>query len=63
MSTGDESDQVIQRRANLDELQQLGVDPYPRRFDSEATIEAIVAAHGNKSGEELESAGITVRTA
>ena len=32
MST-EESDQVVQRRANLEALKQLGVDPYPKRFE------------------------------
>jgi lysyl-tRNA synthetase class 2 len=63
MSTGEESDQVAQRRANLDELKKLGVDPYPHRFDTQATIAALVAEHGAKSGEELEAARIEVRTA
>ena len=34
MST-EESDQVVQRRANLDALKQLGVDPYPKRFEAD----------------------------
>ena len=42
MSTGEESDQVAQRRANLDELKKLGVDPYPHRFDTQATIISVV---------------------
>jgi lysyl-tRNA synthetase, class II len=63
VSTGDESDQIIQRRANLEQLKKLGVDPYPRRFDSSASIEAIVDAHGAKPREELEAATIVVRTA
>ena len=55
MSTVQESDQVVQRRANLDELKKLGVDPYPHRFEVGATIEAIVAEHGARSAEELEA--------
>jgi lysyl-tRNA synthetase class 2 len=62
MST-DESDQVIQRRANLEELKQLGVDPYPRRFENAVSIGAIVAEHSAKSAEALENPRITVRTA
>ncbi|HKH70171.1 MAG TPA: lysine--tRNA ligase [Vicinamibacterales bacterium] len=62
MST-DESDQVIQRRANLQELTQLGVDPYPRRFENGVPVGAIVAEHGAKAAEELDSPRITVRTA
>ena len=60
MST-DESDQVIQRRANLEELKQLGVDPYPRRFEGGVQIGTFVAEHGAKTAQELESPRITVR--
>jgi lysyl-tRNA synthetase, class II len=58
-----ESDQVLQRRANLQALRDLGVDVYPRRFDAGASIEAIVAEHGAKPGDELEAAPVRVRTA
>ena len=54
MNTVQESDQVVQRRANLEELKKLGVDPYPHRFDVGATIEALVADHGSRTTEELE---------
>ena len=63
MNTVQESDQVVQRRANLDELKKLGVDPYPRRFEVDATIDAVVAQHGNSAAEELETAKPQVRTA
>ena len=33
MTTTEDSDQVLQRRANLEELRRLGVAPYPNRFD------------------------------
>jgi lysyl-tRNA synthetase, class II len=62
MSTA-ESDQVIQRRANLDALKRLGVDPYPRRYNSDASIDAIVAEHGGRSHDELEAMQIRTRTA
>jgi lysyl-tRNA synthetase class 2 len=62
MSTG-ESDQVIQRRANLDALQRLGVDPYPRRYNPDASIDAIVAEHGARTHDELEAAQVRTRTA
>ena len=63
MSTTHESDQIVQRRANLEELKKLGVDPYPRRFDPGISIEALVAAHGAKSGTELDAEQIRARTA
>jgi lysyl-tRNA synthetase, class II len=62
MST-EESDQVVQRRANLEELAKLGVDPYPRRFDGATQIGVLVADHGAKAGPELEATRITLRTA
>ena len=57
-----ESDQIRQRRANFEELVRLGVDPYPRAFHRTDTIHALVAAHGARTGEELEQAGIRTRT-
>ena len=61
MST--ESDQIVQRRENLEELKKLGIDPYPRKFDPATTIDALVAAHGQKTGEELEAAQLRTRVA
>ena len=58
-----ESDQVRQRRANLAELVQLGVDPYPHRFDASATVGEVVVAHQPRTGEELEAAQPRVRAA
>jgi lysyl-tRNA synthetase class 2 len=55
MSNPEESDQIVQRRANLEALRALGVDVYPRGFDQQATIEAVVAAYSPASGETLEA--------
>jgi lysyl-tRNA synthetase class 2 len=63
MTAEQDSDQVLQRRANLDALRALGVDVYPRRYDSQATIESIVAAYSPKTGDELEAEKPTTRTA
>jgi lysyl-tRNA synthetase class 2 len=63
MTTVQESDQVLQRRANLEELRRLGVDVYPRRFDAAMTIDAVVSEHGSKPAAELEAARITTRVA
>jgi lysyl-tRNA synthetase class 2 len=57
------SDQIVQRRANLEALRQLGVDIYPRKFDAAASIEAVVARDGNKTADELDAAQIRTRVA
>jgi lysyl-tRNA synthetase class 2 len=62
MSTHD-SDQVVQRRANLQELKNLGVDVYPRRFDASVSITTLVTEHGAKTAEVLDAAKITARIA
>jgi lysyl-tRNA synthetase class 2 len=62
MST-DESDQVVQRRANLEALKRLGVNVYPPRFDAEASVGTIVAEHGARTHDELEAMQTRVRTA
>src|SRR6185503_16640034 len=49
-----EQEQRAQRLAKLDALQELGVDPYPHRFERTGTISAVVAAHRAKSGDALE---------
>ena len=63
MSTVQESDQVVQRRANLDALRKLGVDVYPRKFDVHDSVDTLVQAHGARTGEALESAHVRTRTA
>ena len=61
--SNEESDQVAQRRANLEALKQLGVDPYPKRFDGATSISGLVADHGAKTAEELGASRIDARTA
>ncbi len=63
MSTLQESDQVVQRRANLEELKKLGVDPYPHRFEADTPIEAVVRQYKDSSREQLEDAKPRVRVA
>ena len=58
-----EAEQIAQRRAKLDELVRLGVAPYPNRFDRSDTIAAAVQAHGDQTGEALETARPEVRVA
>jgi lysyl-tRNA synthetase class 2 len=49
-----ETEQIAQRRAKLDELIAMGVAPYPHRFDRTASIEAIVLAHRAKDAATLD---------
>ena len=58
-----ESEQIRQRRANFDELAALGVDPYPHRFERTDTVTQLVAAHADKTGEQLEAARVETTTA
>jgi lysyl-tRNA synthetase class 2 len=58
-----EVEQIAQRKAKLDELVALGVPPYPVRFDRADTISAVVAAHGDTTGEALEAAQPATRVA
>jgi lysyl-tRNA synthetase class 2 len=58
-----ESDQIVQRRANFEELRRLGVEVYPRRYDADATITGIVAEHGTATGAELDARAAHVRVA
>ena len=48
-------DQIQQRQANLQALQALGVDVYPRRFDRTHTISALVEGFSDRSAETLEA--------
>jgi lysyl-tRNA synthetase class 2 len=63
MSDDRESDLLRQRRANFDELARLGVAPYPHQFQRTHTIAELVAAHGARNKEELETAAVETRTA
>ncbi|HJZ70093.1 MAG TPA: lysine--tRNA ligase [Vicinamibacterales bacterium] len=50
-----QEEQVDQRRANLAELERLGVDIYPRRFDRRHTISELVDSYGQRTHDELEA--------
>jgi lysyl-tRNA synthetase class 2 len=58
-----EAEQIAQRKAKLAELIALGVSPYPNRFDRSATISAVAAEHGERTGEALEADKPHVRLA
>jgi lysyl-tRNA synthetase class 2 len=50
-----QEEQIEQRRSNLRELEKLGVETYPRRFDRTHTVSDLVAAHGQRTHDELEA--------
>ena len=54
---------IEQRQANLDELQALGVEAHPKCFARTHTVEALVEAHGQRSGSELEELQARTTTA
>ena len=63
MNRKQDTDQLRQRRENLEELRALGVQPYPHLFERSDAVSAIVDAHGGRTGEELEAARPEVATA
>ena len=56
-------DQIQQRQANLQALQTLGVDVYPRRFDRTHTIAALASGFGDRTAEALEADKVETITA
>jgi lysyl-tRNA synthetase, class II len=50
-----EEEQIAQRRSNLEALAKLGVEIYPRAFDRRDAITDLVAAHGDRTHDELEA--------
>ena len=52
MST--EEDYIEQRRVKLQKLRELGVDPYPRRFQFSRSITEIVKEFADTAAEDLE---------
>ncbi len=58
-----DTDQTQQRRANYEALQNIGVDVYPGRFDRTDEIRSLVSLHGEKTGNDLESERLEVKTA
>jgi lysyl-tRNA synthetase, class II len=57
-----ESEQIRQRRSNFEELQRLGVPPYPHAFARTDTITDLVDRHSEKTGEQLESPRVETAT-
>jgi lysyl-tRNA synthetase class 2 len=57
-----EEEQIQQRQANLAELERLGVNAYPHRFERTATISDLVTAHSGKTGPDLEATKVETIT-
>jgi lysyl-tRNA synthetase class 2 len=57
-----QEEQIQQRRANLDALTKLGVEPYPHRFERRHSIVDLVAAYADRSRETLEAERIKALT-
>ena len=62
-SEPDINDQMRERARSLEQIVQLGFDPYPHKFDRTHNITQIVEQFSNKSGEELEELSLQVRVA
>jgi lysyl-tRNA synthetase class 2 len=56
-------DQFLQRQKKLAEIQALGFEPYPHRFDLTETIAEIVSKYGGSTAVELEEKKPEVRIA
>jgi len=56
-------DQYLQRKKKLAEIEALGEEPYPHRFDQTTTIAEIVFNNGDRSSASLEAERVAVRVA
>jgi lysyl-tRNA synthetase, class II len=56
-------DQYLQRKKKLAEIEALGDDPYPHRFEQTATPAEIVVQYGGRDAAELEAERVSVRVA
>jgi lysyl-tRNA synthetase class 2 len=56
-------DQYFQRKKKLADVQALGDDPYPHKFEQTATPAQIVAAYGQSDAATLDANRVEVRTA
>jgi lysyl-tRNA synthetase class 2 len=59
----DVNDQIEERRRSLEQIIQLGRDPYPHRFDRTHSITQIVHQFGDKTSEELDAGRQPTRVA
>ena len=59
----DINDQMRERRRALEQIVEMGVDPYPHRFGRTHSITQIVEQFSSKTGDELEALALEVRVA
>src|SRR5207237_10482152 len=60
-STSSQEEQGQQRRANLEAIEKLGVEIYPRRFDRRQTISELAAQYGERTHDELDETRIETK--
>src|SRR5205807_1445737 len=58
-----ENDQIEERGRSLEQIVELGFDPYPHKFDRTHSIKQIVEEFASKSSEQLEADRPRVRVA
>jgi lysyl-tRNA synthetase, class II len=58
-----EAVQIEQRRANLDAITQLGIRPYPTKYEASHSVSDLVEVGGRKTAAELEAERIEVSSA
>jgi lysyl-tRNA synthetase class 2 len=56
-------EESAQRLERARRLRARGLDPYPTRYERTHTLSQVVASYGEKSGDELEQAAVSVRIA
>src|SRR5215510_4668438 len=59
----DINDQMRERARSLEQIIQLGFDPYPHKFDRTHSITEIVDQFSSKTADELEAISLRVRVA
>ena len=51
---GEKTDPIEQRSLKLEEIRQLGHDPYPHHYETSHTVAELVGRFSQKSAQELE---------
>jgi lysyl-tRNA synthetase class 2 len=62
-NSGSDNEQVRERKRHLEEIIELGHDPYPHKFERSHTVSQIVEQFGATTSEQLEGAPVNVRAA